>query len=435
MYFFSEEIDFPGKESMLDSFKAICRDQTPSFYEGIQLATTFKNNEGLPNVAFSSLGTSKNFPKQDVDIFGKGLDTSKAHIFPDSNTCGPAWALMAEGATGKIQQSENINELRLLRMMGAKQSSKGKKPECLRLSVCNFISLGSDHRKYYDENPQLLIIPILDLNGVKDWDGKTAYDVLVLASSAYEDDAQSPADSLKTENKKKEITPANIYKNILSGYEWNEYKKEDHSCNDKEINQAFETLACFVKALAHTLMLEIPIGLLEKKKESNSDKKNNKKTNTNNKSSTEKNKKKTKKLGKSKKDRKSTSTKSTGLPTLEEDQTTTDGNTFTNRNDFNKKEELISAKKKLEEDNSCKVPKLKSSFNGHALKVKLADPLPDPWLLMAKAGVNFSALEYKYKFLPACMPPPDKAQVEYEEAYMQWEMSRYGIPTEISLIK
>lgn len=50
------------------------------------------------------------------------------------------------------------------------------------------------------------------------------------------------------------------------------------------------------------------------------------------------------------------------------------------------------------------------------------DPVPDPWLLMAvKAAVNFLYLVYGYKFLSVCMPPPDNARAEYEEALRRYE--------------
>lgn len=72
-------------------------------------------------------------------------------------------------------------------------------------------------------------------------------------------------------------------------------------------------------------------------------------------------------------------------------------------------------------------PVLKLHFNDKVL--------PDPWLLMVKAAVNFSWTAYGFKFLPAWLPPDD-AKEEYEEALLAYEQRRRErdiIPTTLTI--
>jgi hypothetical protein len=98
------------------------------------------------------------------------------------------------------------NKIRLVRLMG----SKNNKDDCLRRSIHNYLLLTADHRKWYDSEPQILIIPLLSLEEIKGWDGKTPYDVLVVAGSKCKEKG-GVGDAGKNH------TAAEIYVRILAG--------------------------------------------------------------------------------------------------------------------------------------------------------------------------------------------------------------------------
>jgi hypothetical protein len=61
-------------------------------------------------------------------------------------------------------------------------------------------------------------------------------------------------------------------------------------------------------------------------------------------------------------------------------------------------------------------PVLKIRFDGENGQI-----IPNPWLLMVKAAVNFSWVAYGFKLLPVCVPPPDDVNEEYEQALLEHE--------------
>ena len=202
--------------------------------------------------------------------------------------------------------------------------SMSNKEDCLRYSVHNFIPLQSSHRKYYDGAPQLLIIPLLPLDDILKWNGKTLYHILVAAASvardinpsasggtgaaaasvATDDDASSAAGAgaaaaVATDDDDddtsasvgtgaaasavsdddassagagvvdfgQDLTVASIYQDILSSFDWEKFDDStDEStglCKPTEIRDAFNVLGVFFKALAHTLLLGKPQDLIK----------------------------------------------------------------------------------------------------------------------------------------------------------------------------
>jgi len=417
--FFADGVDvwtiqtdqIPTKDR-LKSFITICREQTPEAYTNIvRNSQTQKNNSNdLPDPFTGSIGTNSQYPTSDRDIFNNPIDSSRAHVFLDSKRCAPGWGLMAEGATGKIDDAafptdEEKNRIRILRMMG----SWSNKNDCLRQNVHNCFPMPASHRVYYDSDPQLLIIPLLPLNKIKNWDFVEEYEVLVLAASS-------------TTNE--DVTAAKVYQNILSTFDFDDFgekwqmrdgKKFAHPnvCKDVEISDAFTVLSHFIKAQAHSLILGIPQKLVEFR-ENKSNPKESKKT---------------------KKEPKKGSLKRVNKDRPSEEPPADDGTTE-NKQWW----DHAGVQAKFEEDGGVCRPKLKVGNVGRVLKLKFAGgienrPLPDPWLLMAKAAVNWFYIVSGKKLLPACPPRPDESILQYEEALRLHELRarKKDIPMELSV--
>lgn len=374
----------PAEEAMLKkSLDLVFRKETPEFYVYIKEAAEKKGDNGsLQQICTESLGSNSAYPKGDTDIFGRPIDPVRAHIFLDSKTCGPPWGHMTEGATGGINADDDNenNHVRVLRMMGGEQNENS----CLRRDIHNFVTLHNDHRFYYDGNPQLMLVPILPLDKILSWEENDPYDVLVFVASPHE----------TVEG----FTCADIYKAILSHFPWDHFYDETKVGTHKEIEGAFEVLRHFIKALAHSLMLGIPQQLLELAATGSGKKDKNKDSDTSS-------------LGQSPSP--SVGQEEDEEPTKEE---------WTSR-----KQELEKAREALEKEMKLYQPFYKETTKGLRPVLKLrfeGKVVADPWLLMVKAAVNFSWIAYGFRLLPACLPPPDHAVVEYEEALLEYEERR-----------
>jgi hypothetical protein len=393
------------KKGILKSFDMICRAETPSYYMSIKQASENKTDKGsLPNPCMSTLGTNSQFIKREKDIFNNNIEPVKAHIFLDSKSCAPGWGHMAEGATGKIKgnfNKEEKNQVRLLRMMG----SHAEKQNCLRYDVHNFLSLQLTHRTYFDGEPQLLIIPLFSsLEGIKNWDGKTPYDILILAASAKKTGDDDGACDGKT--------AAEIYQQILSHFDWaafdDEKNAESGTCSVAEVREAFSLLGNFVEAMAHSLLEGIPQDLIKLAT---------KRDGVNNGQKTDNKQSKKKQNNQNKK--KPPASPMAALAEGEEMDGKSLNSETTQRPDWWPYSNLID---QIKREGGVRLPHLprKTENIGHVLKLRLNEetgrPLPDPWGLMAKAGCNFSFIEYGYKMLPACKPPVHESQLEYEAA-------------------
>lgn len=399
----------PSKEKdLMKSFDRICRPTTPSYYESIKTASEQKTSNGLlREPCLETLGTNSQFVKREKDMFDNNTDPVKAHIILDSKTCVPGWGHMGEGCTGKIDGSfvkEEKNRVRLLRVMG----SKSDKENCLRRDVHNFLSLQSNHRVYFDGEPQMLVIPLCSLDFIKNWDGKTPYDVLILAASAAKDDVAS-AGAASASNS---MTAAEVYQALLCQFDWAAFDDENDEksgvCSEKEIRGAFSVLGHFVEAMAHSLLLEIPQDLIKQATKRDA-------VNNGEKISKKKGKKPSNKKSKNKK------LQPTAMPAVNEGEEMDEkslqsgAETKEDKADWWPYDKLV---KLIKEERGVRLPHFQNF--GRALKLRMKEeegrPIPDPWSLMTKAGVNYSYIEYGYKILPACKPPLDESQLEYAVA-------------------
>lgn len=404
----------------MDSFNHICRPDTYELYNYIKETAAKERKKSASNELYepclSTQGTNSQFPKNDRDMFNNPWDSCKAHIFLDSKSCAPAWGLVAEGATGKIVETDEKrkNKIRLLRMMGP---NSAEKKNCLRRDVHNYLPLDGSHSQYYDKHPQLLIIPILSLDKIKSWDPKESYDVLVLGVS-NEDTGKNAAE---------------VYRKILSHFDWDSFNEDwDDSgknpavCEPEEIEMTFERLGEFTKALAHTFELGIPEELL--KLATGKDDINYKKKNSSSTSNPGEDTKKSKK-GK----RKGKARDLGHVQENEELKSPSEG--YYSAADEDVWWDTTGLHKKLKKLGVL-LPKRKKGGLGRVLKIRMdGETLPDPWLLMVKAAVNFSYIEYGIKLLAACKPLPYESNLQYEEALQRHErrVRQQDIPMVLSV--
>ena len=390
-------------------FGLICREETPSFYQHITTAAATRlsrhqsrrgsDSSGeakLQQICTKTLGSNSEYPKGDKDMFGKSADPVRAHIFLDSPTCGPAWGHMAEGATGKIEGTDNEekNHIRVLRMMGGHI----KQTDCLRKDLRNFVRLHNEHMVYYDHNPQLMIVPLLPLEQIKRWETTVSYEVAILVSKPHC-------------SRVEEGHPYHeIYQTILSNF-WDDYDETTNVCTDGDIEVAFTNLRHFIRALAYSLDEKFPQNLLRLVARTGVSKN----TQTKKKSS---NGRGIRKIPVS------PSSSRAGSPSSGQE----DEDSEPNNREFDSKEEQLDAAGSEIKKGDDKNPKIPLPFfekdKPHRPVLKLTfegDFIPDPWLLMAKAAVNFSWTAYGHKLLPACKPPPDEATAEFEQAVLEHE--------------
>lgn len=406
------EFDASDQEKMKayakKAFDEICRMNTPDIYKKIVDAAAKAGERETINL--HNAGSNSDFEfSGGGDMFYKGVDPARAHIFPDSKTCGPAWGHMAEGATGKIVDVDNEDEknrIRVIRMMGTSQD----KDSCLRKNVRNFVALHNEHRVYYDNNPQLFIVPLLSLAEIKDWSssGKKTYDVAVLVSSPFDDKRK---DCLSCEE---------IYTTMLNSKFWDHYDEKKHHCTVNELKGALAVLRRFIKALAGSLKQRIPQSLLDVRARDD----NSQRSDTNSESQS------SQKSAPKKKPKKTRKKPPPGPASNQTNSEQGDGD-----GKMSKKKELENfcselnelllpyfregdrEKVKPEGDREKVKPVLKWCISG---ETSLA---ADPWLLMVKAAVNLGWLINYNKFLPACprSAPWDNINEQYEEAMLDEE--------------
>ena len=381
--------DFPSEKD----FETLRREKTPVMYKYIVEVAEHKTGGKLQRIYTDSVGSNRDFLGR-PDLFGFP-GTWRARIFLDSKTCGPAWGHMAELATGKITSTndeDEKNQIRILRVMGGQQS----KTECLRRDIHNYVPLRPSYRDHYDNKPQLMLIPSLPLDKILNWKGNEAYDVVVFVSSPHERGEGN-------------YTCEQLYEELLKFDFWDQFDEKKNVCSEQELEQAFTLLRHFIKALVFSLELGISQSLLDFEETARSKNSSESSENSSNSNSTE-----DKSIG--------SSGKSPRHPSPPHSVGQAGGS------EFNKVSSIEKLDKALEElKTEMKLPYfkrgtgelrpvLKVRFDGSACSI-----IPDPWLLMVKAAVNFSWVAYGFKLLPAYTPPLDYANEEYEEALLEYE--------------
>lgn len=141
-------------------YHAICRTQA----QGNRLysvSQTVSNGESASSDT-SSTNTNQQQPVR-FDMFQNSY-AKKAHLFSNAPLCHKAHGHLAQAATGKHVETP---EMRLNIMNGLKQHRFNK-------------MYLAQQAWYYERDPALIIIPILEIRDVLNWNGKDAYNVMAV---------------------------------------------------------------------------------------------------------------------------------------------------------------------------------------------------------------------------------------------------------------
>jgi hypothetical protein len=340
----------PKKEAkQLELFDKIARTTLRECYEDID--TKFPN--GLPSVAMSKSGSASFSIQDQVDIFNNVWSNERAHLIPDSPICAPKWGHSAEGALEPllIEDAAKKNEARKLLVMGYAKSIKlRKKPQ-------NFIKFAA-HKEVFDVDPSVIIIPIMPLNEVLDWEDGTPYDALVIASEINKPGRTAP------------MLASQSYQEVLSQFNYNDAS----FCSPEELETATSLIRSFLLGHAGSLMAGIPT-------------------------------------------------------TIDPDKSTLEKRKVL--------DELENVKKDID-SHGVSLPSVhkKKTFR-KVLKIRFSDPapIPDPWLLAAKAVVNLSSTRGQ-KLLPAFKNGEEEEEEDFELLHElhKYEMRRRqaDIPVDVN---
>jgi len=231
--------EMPKTENkQLDFFRKIAR-QSLMYRDCYEDIFAFQKEEILPEPSMKSLGTNSSMAVQgQVDIFHNEWNNERAHLIPDSVTCAPKWGHCAEGALRPLsgQDEKRKNKERKLLVMGYRNGGK------LRKKRQNFIKFSS-HKELFDVDPSVVIIPILELNQVLDWEAGTRYEALVIASTVTKPGRDVP------------YKASSAYQNFLHHFNYT----KDCFCSPKEIKKATNLLNYFLWGHAGSLAAGIPM--------------------------------------------------------------------------------------------------------------------------------------------------------------------------------
>ena len=339
------------KVELLTLFDKISRKTLRKCYENID--TRFDSFAELPDPSMNSLGSASFSIAGKRDIFYNEWNNKRAHLIPDSPVCAPNWGHCAEGALQPLTIDDDAkkNQARKLLVMGYHGSPK------LRQKPQNFIYFAA-HKKLYDVDPSVIIIPTMPLSDVIDWEADTAYDALVIASTITKSDRSEP------------YMASSTYRQLLPHFEY----KDEHFCSPQDIDQATSLIRDFLVGHAGSLAAGIPTDI---DPDNSSD------------------------------ERKDV------MAQLEKSQ-----------------QEII--------NNGVALPSkhLGKTFR-KVLKVRFSGedgtPIPDPWLLAAKAAVNLSSTR-GHKLLPVCKEAEEDDYEILQELYeYQMRRRRANLPVEVDI--
>jgi hypothetical protein len=182
--------------------------------------------------------------EQRVSIFGTRLHEG-AHMIPHSPICAASYGIISQAALGVNFESKNLDRetliLTLQQVVCGRSDGQTKSSSGLRYSPYNLVSLPNGHKDYFDNNPALVVVPILELErGVKDWVAGREYWVMCIAGHCAENDA----------------TDEEWYTDIFRGQGYDSSTRM--RCSERDIRMATLLLGQFVKAHASVLNREYP---------------------------------------------------------------------------------------------------------------------------------------------------------------------------------
>jgi hypothetical protein len=218
-----EESPFAG------SFELIRRKTEHRAYSAI--IKNARTGTVAPRLQDSQRSESKHQPNE-VDIFGNP-QVSRAHCHPHSTVCAPVYGIFSQAILGVDFEKDLPHGPELIRTL--QQTSCGKtgasKVETgLRFSPYNLVNLQTNHARFYDNAPILMLVPIEhDENFVKNWKPEQSYWVACFvgtwgSSTAVETNnywwSQITSNIETAANKRKKCTPKDIGNavNLLTRY-------------------------------------------------------------------------------------------------------------------------------------------------------------------------------------------------------------------------
>lgn len=353
------EVAFPG------AFDKVRRDEKRNHwkkvagYETVVKDVLDLESRLLPKPRLDKSANSSTTDAGKPDIFGKS-DGERAHMIPNSKTCAPTYGVFAQAILG-VNLEENAkfcgtkHKTRLI--PGLQQLACGhtkSRLSGLKNLPLNLLRMPMNHRKYFDDNPFWIVVPILSLDETKAWETGREYWVMVIAGTL-------PGSGDTNED---------VY-NALVRVDYD--SKTRKKCTLDDIETATTLLGDFVKAHADVL--------------------------------------KGRQNGRNGKQKKTS-------PLDLFQKAFSGNHHDVEREINQKKYVLENTARTELKDFKVKVPKVKNgSDNWEVMKVllnlRLSSTIPDPALVATKAAINWSA-RCGQRLLPACPAPPHTDQEEDE---------------------
>jgi hypothetical protein len=165
-----------------------------------------------------------------------------AHQIPHSPICSTSYGIIGQAALGVDFEATNLDKetlsWTLQQVICGRSNGQSKASSGSRYSPFNLLRLPRPNYDYFDDNPALLVLPILDLQNVQNWNEGNEYWVMCIARQCAGHDATNE--------------------------EWYEDKRREYDsdtrlrCSEEDIRMATLLLGQFVKAHASVLSRERP---------------------------------------------------------------------------------------------------------------------------------------------------------------------------------
>ena len=209
--------------------------------EGYDVIINAVTNGELPSAHLESVASSSS---QDggvggkKDIFGANRGEG-AHMIPKSKVCSPTYGIFAQAVLGIDLEADDgpfAGNEQLLKeaLQQLACGSTEDKNFGLKNLQHNLLAMPWGHGIFLDDNPLWMVIPILSVDGMKNWRTGREYWVMVIAGSMPNVDDSD----------------AEVYKALVTvGYE----KSVREKCTWEDIQLATELLCNLVKAHADVL--------------------------------------------------------------------------------------------------------------------------------------------------------------------------------------
>lgn len=242
-----DEVSFEG------AFDRIRREQTSPAYVELYLplvhkALVFPPGEGPnPRLLKSESTPTENDSAAQADIYG-GYEPGAAHSVPHSPVCSPLYGIDTQAFVGYDIESHIGNKpsdrvllVKTLQQLVCGRVGEDRRGTGFRYAPTNLLWLPPGHKKIYDDDALLIVVPILTLDEVKNWDPlNPSYWVMVLAGD-------HPLQSNPN------MTTRNLYQNkVIMGNSAKQGERE--KCTRGDIRKATKLLGQFVQAHADVLM-------------------------------------------------------------------------------------------------------------------------------------------------------------------------------------